>query len=367
MEIYVKIVNNGSKVWIGHDLDIIREVASQWAFINTSFQKGYVLSFKVNGSEEQYDIQTDEYGNAIVVPSLKNLSSLKPGDCLNFTYLFHIDVLHPKQVVNLSKLSVENFKQITEELKPYVSPIGLWNWSLWKNFLKFKQISSELSNSASTPLDVVLRTIKWFEENVKYSAQSIDPIPPDQVLEQLKGDCDDQANLFVAFCRFNKIPAYTEIGAIYLPDYSDKAGDDILKYELINVGYHAWARVYLPLKEGGMWIPVDLTFFKGKGLKGHIEGAAILKSNCMLNVKVVDFDYIAVVRDIKSSFKKLGGFWYEKHIMKLSSIRTGEAALPLQTALVVSAIISLTSALTFLFAIKKIKQGIKRIHNAQPS
>lgn len=352
----VQVFNNGSRTWDLSSTNVIKEVVSQWAFINTSYQKGYVLSVKVNESECKYLLSMDEHGNVVVTPDLSSICELRPGDCFVVTYLFHIDVLHPKQVIDLDLVKMGALHgELSEKLMQYVKPVGLWNWSSWSNFLEFKQLALKFSNKSSNPLDVVFAIVNWFDQNIKYSSQSIDPIAPSEVLKKRRGDCDDQANLFVAFCRFNGIPAYTEIGAIYLPGFKDSGKDDVVKYEFINVGYHAWARVYIPLESGGVWLPVDLTFYEGKGVYGHIEGAAILKSNCMLNVKIVDFDYISLIKKVKEQMRELGGFWHEKHVMRLGNIRSRSVVLSPHLALTFSMVLSLFLILGFLLAVRRIK------------
>lgn len=352
LSVEIVVINNSSKAL--ENSDLIEEITSQWAFINTSYQRGYVLSVEVNGSSAAFSIEGDKYGNVAVSPNLGKVS-LKPKDSLKISYLFHVDTTYPRESFNLAKLHVIEGYVLPENLKEYVEPVGIWQWEKWGNLEYLKELAYSFKKNSTDVLNLILNIIEWFKKDVKYSLRSLDPVPPNEVLELREGDCDDQANLFVAFCRINDVPAYTEVGAVYLPGYKEAAGDDVSKFTLINVGYHAWVRAYVPSREGGAWIPIDLTYAKASLPQDCIYDAAILKSNTVLNARIVDLDYISLIKAVKDEARRLGVLWTEQHEMKMSKMTSSPTNLPLHTALLAALALSTVMAFSFAMVVKRMK------------
>lgn len=86
---------------------------------------------------------------------------------------------------------------------------------------------------------LVLRSIyDWMRDNISYSASSGHPQNATETMSTRRGDCDDQSILFCALARAAGVPAWLQLGAMYV------------SYER-SWGGHAWLQAYIPLKEGG--------------------------------------------------------------------------------------------------------------------
>lgn len=86
---------------------------------------------------------------------------------------------------------------------------------------------------------LVLRSIyDWMRDNISYSTSSGHPQNATETMSTRKGDCDDQSILFCALARAAGVPAWLQLGAMYV------------SYEK-SWGGHAWLQAYIPLKEGG--------------------------------------------------------------------------------------------------------------------
>lgn len=88
---------------------------------------------------------------------------------------------------------------------------------------------------------VILRNIyDWMRANIYYSAadDAADPSSAYDTLKARAGDCDDQSILFCSLARAVGVPAWLQLGAMYLGDGG-------------NWGGHGWLQAYVPLKEGG--------------------------------------------------------------------------------------------------------------------
>lgn len=110
-----------------------------------------------------------------------------------------------------------------------------------------------------TPYNYVLGLLAWFRENIVYSTR-LPPRQPWEVIAFRKGDCDDQANLFIALLRAAGIPSYSELGIVFVSrdfEYSGIASDGYFKYKFIGGGGHGWVVAYIP---PWSYLRIDLTF-----------------------------------------------------------------------------------------------------------
>jgi hypothetical protein len=120
---------------------------------------------------------------------------------------------------------------------------------------------AETLTESPTVMGKVLRVLDWFRVNTTYR-DSEAPRPAEETATTGVGDCDDLTILFVSLCRAAGIPAYMQVGAVFLDDYTVKeaAYGGHLVYEAEGVAWHAWAMVYIP---PWGWTPVDLTLTEG--------------------------------------------------------------------------------------------------------
>ena len=99
---------------------------------------------------------------------------------------------------------------------------------------------------------------KYIMENFEYQTSG-KPRPLKEVVARRVGDCDDLSELYVNLMWRYGIPAQLGSVAIFLYGRRDYIDMGVSKVICENVGYHAYALVYMP-KWG--WVPVDITFNK---------------------------------------------------------------------------------------------------------
>lgn len=95
--------------------------------------------------------------------------------------------------------------------------------------------------SRKSDLKTVKNIYAFVHKNLKYTGYNPDDVGALVALKNMKGDCTEFADTFVALCRANKIPARVVEG---------------YKTENISMPQHNWAEVFLP--EFG-WRTVDAT------------------------------------------------------------------------------------------------------------
>jgi hypothetical protein len=87
----------------------------------------------------------------------------------------------------------------------------------------------------------VLRNVyDWMIANVRYSTHPTGGEPQSalETLQARSGDCDDQSILFCSLARAAGVPAWLQMGALYV------SADD-------SWGGHGWLQAYIPLASGG--------------------------------------------------------------------------------------------------------------------
>ena len=87
----------------------------------------------------------------------------------------------------------------------------------------------------------VLRDIYvWMVDNVHYPTAVSNGEPQDsvQTLESRVGDCDDQSILFCSLARAAGVPAWLQMGALFVTAENSWGG-------------HGWLQAYIPLRSGG--------------------------------------------------------------------------------------------------------------------
>jgi transglutaminase-like putative cysteine protease len=86
---------------------------------------------------------------------------------------------------------------------------------------------------------LVLRSIyDWIRDNIAYSTSSGHPQDALETMSKRKGDCDDQSILFCSLARAAGVPAWLQLGAMYVTFEKSWGG-------------HAWLQAYVPLRDGG--------------------------------------------------------------------------------------------------------------------
>lgn len=112
-----------------------------------------------------------------------------------------------------------------------------------------RTLASSIAQGEDDLYRVVFKTIKWVRENVR-EAFDISTISISQkaswVLENRKGVCDEQTNLFLGILRSLEIPAKYITGIVSM-NYNGT----------IKFKQHAWAEVYFPSVG---WVPFDIAY-----------------------------------------------------------------------------------------------------------
>ncbi|RMH58519.1 MAG: transglutaminase domain-containing protein [Candidatus Hydrogenedentota bacterium] len=136
-----------------------------------------------------------------------------------------MDVIHPYRV------------SLTEEERE--------KWTAPTPFLqaddpRVREKAREITKGAGSDWEKVTRVVHWVYQNVEKVPAFTLPSTVD-VLESMRGDCNEHAALVGGLVRSLGIPCRTAAGVVFLQG---------------AFFYHAWNEVYL----GGTWKPVDATF-----------------------------------------------------------------------------------------------------------
>lgn len=120
-----------------------------------------------------------------------------------------------------------------------------------------EELARSLADEQTTVLGVVASMIGWIVENIEYRNFEV-PLYPDETLDGLEGDCDDQSILLISMLRSVGIPAILQIGVVFNEGINSGkvSWEGHLTIRQEGVGWHGWALVYVP---PWGWIPVDLT------------------------------------------------------------------------------------------------------------
>lgn len=291
---------------------------NQNIFPNTTYQTVILKEVLFDGLPAKFTISEDLDGNPWI--SIQTNRSIGRGENATVSITFLIEV--KDRAFDLSDIS--NISEIPRELSDKYSLVGLWNLSN----LQIEELSSvarSIKGDEENALLIVLKILKWFEENVSYNPNLKVPQDIWTTFLTRSGDCDDQANLFVMFCRILGIPAYTSLGPIYLPGTQQFEEDNNMVFNLTNLAWHGWAMVYLPTKTGGGWYPVDLTFFRGayyqnshiksQNLLDHINGSAFSRWVTLQYQSINHIDYVKETVDTRNAIISSNTRWIESHSM----------------------------------------------------
>lgn len=261
---------NGGDI-ISYDLDICEP--------SSISQNGYLIQ---NVSSVHYSPQLsfDEtrYGQSWVG---WNGSSLTGDDKVTCTATYQVTVYtHIWNIDRESSLSVD---EIPGSLKDrylhdeWVETDAFGNARGHKIDLSSPTIVSASKGIVGNETDVyqVLRNIyDWMVENVRYSTSSSSGEPQTalETLQLRSGDCDDQSILFCSLARAAGVPAWLQMGALYV------SADD-------SWGGHGWLQAYIPLASGGgenvtidvvnkdflVFRPNRIIDFTDDGVGGHLS------------------------------------------------------------------------------------------------
>ncbi|RLG61299.1 hypothetical protein DRN86_00225 [Candidatus Geothermarchaeota archaeon] len=288
---------------------------------NSTSQISSLRRVLVDGDEVKWgEVKIDEDENPYVEIDISRLY-LGPGENISLRVETRIRIF--RRALHGPVLSVNNSLELEDIPSPlrekYTRKTGLFQ----VNNEKLREIALNLKGNTTNVLEIVLKFLNWTEYHIKYpfevSGELRLPSYPNETLEAMIGDCDDQSNLLVTLCRIAGIPAITQVGYIFEPDRSF-SGQFSGRYRvtLRNVGAHAWALVYIP---PWGWIPVDPTFFKGaKIVEGyirsedpldHILSSAFMMRPVIVGLNIVNSDYVSESREWAKELYDYNLTWYE--------------------------------------------------------
>ncbi|MEM4644332.1 MAG: transglutaminase-like domain-containing protein, partial [Candidatus Methanomethylicaceae archaeon] len=212
---------------------------NQNVFPNTTYQTALLKEVLFDGSPAQFITFEDDDGN----PCIKFLTNKTLGKNQAAELFITFILQTSERSFDLSEIG--NISQIPKELSEEYSLKGPWNLSAFPNPDEILSIARSLKGEDDNALHVLINILSWFEENMRYNAELTAPQEIWTTFYTKSGDCDDQANLFVLFCRALGIPAYVTLGPIYMPGMSKLEEDNNMVFNLTNVAWHGWAMVYL--------------------------------------------------------------------------------------------------------------------------
>jgi len=136
---------------------------------------------------------------------------------------------------------------------------------------------------------------------------------PNETLARSKGDCDDQAILFITLCRIRKIPSYLQIGYVHDPTIrtNETRWEGHATIFQKGIGGHGWAMAYIP---PWGWLPVDLTFWYYDPLNA-IKTAAVTSQSVIQYMNVSQMDYVASQREAGEFLQNNSFYVYAQYEM----------------------------------------------------
>lgn len=291
---------------------------NQNIFPNSSFQTVELTNFTLNGIGAGYSLTYDRDGNPMV--TINTNGSLGPNQ--NATVFMSFRATLNKTQLNLT--SPGNLSSIPVELREAYPLTGSFNISEIPNSQEIIETALSIKGDEENVLTILLNMARWFEDNMVYSSNLSVPQNVSQTFATMSGDCDDQSNLFVTFCRIIGIPAYTTIGPIYYPPGSTVESEGNLRFNLTNAAWHGWVMAYLP-GSGGQWVPVDLTFFMGAvPINGHVRsidpmqhitGSALAYYDTLEYAYIRNLDYVSSAVQSTENITSSDIVWVEQHSM----------------------------------------------------
>jgi len=291
--------NNGIDVW-----NFSEEDRTIGLFMNNSWQTVYLT----NVSYQVERLQVDDDGNPIALMTFPELK-MDPGRNISYQVAYKV-ILKPRSIPEISEKNSGDLDSIPEDLKNLYT-ISLGSWQV--NDSNLKGLAYEIVGNETKVLSIVKRFIVWIKTNIEYGTLDV-PRYPNETLQGGRGDCDDQANLIITFCRAVGIPAYLQIGSIYLPQKYEKDvnWNGSLVNELARIGWHGWAVVYVP---PWGWLPVDLTFVRGDlGVEplNAIGTSAVVTQPTVQYANITVTDYVTASRRFRD-FVITHGFYIYEH------------------------------------------------------
>lgn len=248
-------------------------------FIDNNWQRVTII----DASHDILEELVDEDGNPVGLLDLP--SEIQAGGTLFFyvEYLLEsagrdrplIDPAESGEISDIPERLVETYTSETETFR--------------RND-EIEALALELAAGNTNVLEVVVDVLGWVVSRVNYRNFEV-PLYPDETLEDLQGDCDDQAILMISMLRYLGIPSFLQIGVVFSESiFSETSSwEGHLTFVQEGIGWHGWAMVYVP---PWGWIPVDLTLTNSNDPIDMILDAPEYSRNIVTAFNVSEQQYI---------------------------------------------------------------------------
>lgn len=271
-------------------------------FMNSSWQTVKLL----NSTFPVEAVKNDSDGNSVAVLQFPQ-AELSSGENLSFVVWYQITT-KPRTIPNIAENESGELDDIESALlADYTGQEGPWQ----TGNLTLRQLAFSLKGNETHVLSIVEGFISWIVNHVVYP-KTLHEVPyyPSETYSKLEGDCDDQAMLLITLSRIVGIPAYLQVGCIYLPNRpleEDSYWDNRVTFVQKQIGWHGWAMVNVP---PWGWLPVDLTYVSESPEEdplNAIRHGAITEPTAVQFENVKHDDYVASSHEARS-FLTLNGF-----------------------------------------------------------
>lgn len=298
--------NRGTAVW-----NLTEEDRAVGLFMNNSWQTVRLANYSLPLNKTE----VDDDGNPIAVLQFPKMG-LGPGESVSFNVSYEA-VSKPHPSIDVTEQESGTLADIPANLSEYLSSGDAW----LINDTNLKNLANNLTKDETKVLAMVGNFVSWIAEHIEYpSSEHEVPQYPNETYRTREGDCDDQAILLITLCRISKIPAYLQIGCIYIPSLftNETCWDGHARNVQEKIGWHGWAMVYVP---PWGWLPVDLTYsatnptqLVSQPLRA-IENAAVTSQNVIQYMNVSRTEYVASSLEAREFIQDNGFYIYERDEM----------------------------------------------------
>lgn len=295
--------------------NISNDYLSQVVYVNK-------LTFNINGTIfNNYTVAYDQDNNTIINVKLPEIKH-------NTYMIFNISYIVYRENKKSPNISLDESGGLNDIPKQLLNDVYLGFNDAWINDTRIRDVAIKMLNRSNV-LDTVVKYSEWIDAHILYPVNPphLEPWNATAVFEYREGDCDDRAILLIAMLRSVGIPAYLQVGAIYMNNTENNEAWNSLSYKLVNIGWHGWAMVYIP---PWGWLPVDLTYFKdalisnvrinnstytritAKNSLNHIIGSALFTNTVFIAGSIIKSDYVIPSVRWFNTILKYNITWKEK-------------------------------------------------------
>ncbi|MEM2320362.1 MAG: transglutaminase-like domain-containing protein [Candidatus Bathyarchaeia archaeon] len=292
-----------NKVWLLRDDEVTIGL-----FMNNSWQKAYL----VGTSHPIKRFYNDSDGNPVILLDIGDMR-VPPWGKVSYNVTYRLIYREREPPAILEDLSGD-LDDIPRELREeYCKPTSLWHF----NGTALAPLAKEIAGDERRVLTILRRFIEWIISNIQYATSEV-PRYPNETISQRLGDCDDQANLLITLCRAVGIPAFLQVGCIYIPELNESLlyWSGHLFIREVRVGWHGWAIVYVP---PWGWLPVDLTYVSADLIYNPLSAithSAIIEHYTFQYSNITVTDYISELMSIKKFIEGNMFYIYEEDLME---------------------------------------------------